>query len=273
VPDANDSRSDAQRFIDALNSLDHVPTWHEAAALGIRLVDLSREEVAIREALTDLEQADQGFDAIIDPQLADALEADIADHRARLEQIEARPGRFLLATGDVIQRDDMNDGAYQSGSWFDDRSTRITTPTGDRVHRPGIDPAASIDPTAEVHPDARVEAGATIGPRARISQYAHVGRDAAVSEHAVIQRGAWVGPGTEVWSRSWIGEGATVEPHCVIGHHSSVGAGGRVQQGAEIEPYSRLGAGTTTSTTPRQPRHHSVHLANAIENVMHLDRE
>jgi carbonic anhydrase/acetyltransferase-like protein (isoleucine patch superfamily) len=273
VPDAHDPPSDAQRFIDALNSLDHVPTWHEAAALGIRLVDLSREEVAIRSALTDLEQTDQDFDAIVDPQLADALEADIADHRARLGQIEARPGRFFLATGEVIQRDGMDDGAYQSGSWFDDRSTLITTPSGARVHRPGIDPTASIDPTAEVHADARVEAGATVGPRVRIGPYAHVGRDAAVGEHAIIRQGAWVGPGSEVWSRSWIGEGATVEPHCVIGHPSSVGAGGRVKQGTEIEPYSRLGAGTTTSTTPRQPRHRSAQLANAIENVMHLDRE
>ena len=47
--------TDAQRFIARLNALDHLPTWAEAASLGVQLVDLSREEFAIRDALADLE--------------------------------------------------------------------------------------------------------------------------------------------------------------------------------------------------------------------------
>ena len=62
--------TDAQRLIARLNALDHLPTWAEAAALGVQLVDLSREEFAIRDALADLEEASRGFDAVVDPDLA-----------------------------------------------------------------------------------------------------------------------------------------------------------------------------------------------------------
>ena len=147
--------SDADRFVAALNNLDHVPNWSEAASLGVPIVDLSREEFAIRDALTDLEQASAGFDAVVDPDLAEATAADIADHRTRLDQIEARPGRYFLASGAVVQRDDLTGEAYQSGWWYDQRTTLVTTPHGERVHRPGIHPDASIDPTAQVDPTAR----------------------------------------------------------------------------------------------------------------------
>src|SRR5689334_18223498 len=110
---------DTERFVAALNNLDHLPTWNEAASLGVPIVDLSREEFAIRAALVDLEQARTGFDAIVDPDLADATAADIADHQARLEQIEARPGRYFLASGAVIQRDNHTSDAHQSGWWYD----------------------------------------------------------------------------------------------------------------------------------------------------------
>src|SRR6185436_6651806 len=136
--------TDAQRFIDRLNALDHLPAWPEAASLGsVQLVDLSREEFAIRAAVVDLEQASRGFDAVADPNLA-ATATDLAAHRARLEQIEARPGRYFLATGEVVQRDDVTGDAYKSGWWYDQRTTVVTTPQGDRVHRPGIHRYTSI---------------------------------------------------------------------------------------------------------------------------------
>lgn len=265
--------TDADRFIAALNNLDHIPNWNEAASLGVPIVDLSREEFAIRDALADLEQARAGFDAVVDPDLAAATTADIADHQARLDQIEARPGRYFLASGAAVQRDDRPGDAYQSGWWYDQRTTLVTTPHGERVHQPGIHPDASIDPTAEVDPTARVEAGATIGPRGRIGAHVHIGRDAAIGTGSVIQDGTWIGTNTDLGSHSWVSHGATVEPHCVIGHHSSIGAGSRVTQGCQIEPYSRLGAGTTTSRTPSPTANRGVQVATAVENLMRLDRE
>ena len=110
-----DPPTDAQRFIAQLNALDHLPTWPEAASLGVQLVDLSREEFALRDTLADLEQASRGFDAVVDPDLADATAADLADHRGRLEQIQARPGRYFLAIGEVVQRDHVTREAYRSG--------------------------------------------------------------------------------------------------------------------------------------------------------------
>lgn len=264
---------DVDRFVAALNALDYVPTWAEAATLGVPIVDLSREEFALRTALDDLERAQTGFDAVVDPAVADAASADIADHRARLEQIEARPGRFFLAAGAVVQRDDLTGEAYRSGWWYDQRTTLVTTPPGERVHRPGIHPDASIDPTTQVDPTARVESGATIGPRARIGGHVHVGRDAAIRANSVVQDGSWIGTNSNLGPHTWVSHGVTIEPHCVIGHHATVGAGSRVTQGCAVEPYSRLGSGTTTSRSPTPHSNRGVQLANAVENLMRLDRE
>ena len=266
--------TDTQRFIDQLNALDHLPTWQEAASLGsTQLVDLSREEFAIRAALADLEQASRGFDAVVDPELAEATAADLGDHRARLEQIEARTGRYFLATGEVVQRDDVTGDAYKSGWWYDQRTTRVTTPQGERVHRPGIHPDAAVDPTATVDPTARVEAGATVGPSARIGPHVHIARDVSVGAGSVVQDGSWIGTNSQLGPHAWVSQGATVEPHSTIGHHATVGAGARVKQHAQIEPYSRLGAGTTTSTDRHRPANRATHLASALENLMRLDRE
>ena len=244
-----DTDSDAHRLAEHLNALDRtrLPTWSKQRPSASRLVDLSREEFAIRDALTDLEQARAGFDAVVDPELAAATDADIADHRARLEQIEARPGRYFLASGEVVQRDDVTGDAYKSGWWYDQRTTLVKTPHGERIHRPGIHRDASIDPTAHVDPTARIESGATIGPRARIGAQVHIGRDASIGANSVIQDGTWIGTNTEIGAHTWVSHGATVEPHCVIGHHTTVGAGARIVQGCQVEPYSRLGASTTTS--------------------------
>jgi len=267
--------SDAHRLADQLNALDRtrMPTWSEVASLGIQIVDLSREEFAIRDALTDLEQARDGFDAVVDPELAAATDADIADHRARLEQIEARPGRYFLASGEVVQRDDVPGDAYKSGWWYDQRSTLVKTPSGDRIHRPGIHPDASIDPTAHVDPTARVESGATIGPRARIGAHAHIGRDASIAAGTFIQDGTWVGTDAEIGAHTWVSHGATIEPHCVIGHHTTVGAGARIVQGCQVEPYSRLGASTTTSSNAAPSQQRGSQIAHTIESLMRLDRE
>ena len=271
MADTPNPPSDAERLAAQLNQLDHLPTWAQAASLGVQLVDLSREERAVRNAITDLEQASRSFDGIVEAELAAATAADLADHWQRLKQIEARSGRYFVANGDVVQRDDIISDAYKAGTWYDQRTTLVTNPHGERVHHPGIHPDAAIDPTATVDPTARVEPGATIGPHARIGAYTHVAGDAAVGAHSVVQNGSWIGTNTQLGPHTWVSQGVTVDPHCIIGHHTTIGAGSRIEQRAEIEPYSRLGAGTTTSPAPRSNR--SAHIASAVENIMRLDRE
>jgi acetyltransferase-like isoleucine patch superfamily enzyme len=77
----------------------------------------------------------------------------------------------------------------------------------------------------------------------------------------------------ELGQHSWVYGGATVEPQSVLGDHASVGAGSRIVQGCQIEPYSRLGASTATTSSPTNRPPRSAHLANAVENLMRLDRE
>jgi carbonic anhydrase/acetyltransferase-like protein (isoleucine patch superfamily) len=240
--------TDADRFVTALNTLDHLPSWNEAASLGVPIVDLSREELALPAALAA-------------PTVAD------------LDEVQAGPGSFFLASGAVVQRDDLTGAAYQSGWWYDQRSTRVTTPHGERVHRPGIHPDDSIDPTAHLDPTARVEAGATIGPRCRIGAHVHIARDAAIAADSVIGDGSWIGTNASLGAHTWVSHGVTIEPHCVLGHHTTVGAGSRVTQGCQVEPYSRLGAATTTARTPAANSHRGVQIANAVDNLMRLDRE
>ena len=181
--------------------------------------------------------------------------------------------RYFLTSGEVIQRDPVNDQVYQSGWWYAANTDRVQTPLGERLHRPGISAHCSIDPTATIDPTARIESGATIGAHARVGAYSHIGRDTTVGRHSVVRDGAWIGTNAQLGQHSWVSDGATVEPHCVLGHHASVGAGSRVTQGSQIEPYSRLAASTTTSSTPRNRNPRSAHLANAVENLMRLDRE
>jgi carbonic anhydrase/acetyltransferase-like protein (isoleucine patch superfamily) len=273
MADTPTHQTDAQRFIDRLNTLDYLPHWTEAASLGVGLVDLSREELAIRAALVDLDEASRSFDAVVGRDLAAATDADLADHSARLAQIEARPGRYYLATGEIVQRDNLTNDAHQAGWWYDGRATLVTTPQGERIHHPGTHPDAAIHPTADIHPMARLEAGATIGPQARVGAHVHLARDVSVGAASVIQDGAWIGTNTQLGPHAWISHGATIEPHSMIGHHVTVGAGSRVSQHAQIEPYSRLGAGTTTSSSPTPRNSRGTHIATAIDNIMRLDRE
>ena len=104
MPTPPDHRQHLASFLAGLNARDQPPTWNEASTMGMQLIDMSREELAIRGSLADLEQADQSFDAIVDPTLADA----IVDHRNRLALIEERPGAYFLSTGEVIQHGPMN---------------------------------------------------------------------------------------------------------------------------------------------------------------------
>ena len=67
--------------------------------------------------------------------------------------------------------------------------------------------------------------------------------------------------------------GATIDPRSTIGHHATIGAGAHVLQGSQVEPYARVGAGTTAPDTTKQGSQRSVQLANAVENIMRLDHD
>src|SRR5262249_21718882 len=127
MADTTTPPNDAQRFIDRLNTLDHLPSWAEAARLDVPLIDLSQEELAIRATIADLDEASRNLDAATDADLVVAIDADRAHDCARLEQIETRPGRYFLATGETVQRDDATREAHQTGWWYDQRATLITT--------------------------------------------------------------------------------------------------------------------------------------------------
>ncbi len=266
MADSTASPTGAQRFIEALNALDHMPTWTEAASLGVQLVELSDKEFAVDSPVDDRATEDSSLSGV-----SGVAVDDVGARRAGVAEVDGRPYCFFVATGEVVYLDHLSEQWYQSGWWYDQRTVRVTTPHGDRIHRAGSHPDAAIHPTAFVDPTARVEAGATVGPHVRIARHAHIARDAAVGAHGVIQDGAWIGTNAQIGQHAWVSHGATVEPHCTIGHHTTIGAGSTVKQGAQVEPYSRLGAGTTTSTTPRN--HRGVHIANAVENIMRLDRE
>jgi carbonic anhydrase/acetyltransferase-like protein (isoleucine patch superfamily) len=273
VADTSHGDSALTRLTALLEGLDHLPSWAEVAELGIPLVDLSQEEAALRTAIVDLEQTRDGFDAIGDADLAAATAADLADHRRALERVEARPGRYFLATGETVQHNDTTSAAHHTGWWYDERASRITTPGGERIHRPGIHPDAAIDTTATIDPTARIEAGTTIGPHTRVGRYVHISRDAIIAANTVIQDGTWIGTNTDLAPHTWISHGATIEPRATIGHHTTIGAGSRVAQRCQIEPYSRLGAGATTTTNPTPRSQRGVQIAHAVENLMRLDRE
>ena len=268
MADSTKSPSGAQRFIAALNALDHMPTWTEAASLGAQLVDLSDKEFAVHSPVDDRTTEGSSLSGVS----GDAV-GDVGARRPRVAELDGRPYYFFVATGEVVHLDHFSEQWYQSGWWHDDRTTSITTPHGNRIHRPGIDPDASVHPTAIVDPTARIEPGATIGPDTRIGPYAHIAREAAIGANSVIQAGTWIGTNTHLGPHAWISHGARVDPHCVVGHHTTVGAGARITQGAQVEPYSRLAASTTTSSSATPRGNRGVHIANAIENIMRLDRQ
>lgn len=263
-----------ERFIRNLNSLSHFPTWREASLLGAELVDLDLEAQAlvtrVHAAEADYRERYEELESNGD---VHAAEEYIKSLNARVAELTEYPGRYHLASGETIRIDPHTRQAYREGWWFDDDAVAVVSRHGERFHRGGIHPDAEVDPTAQVHPTARIESGAVVGPHTRVGPYVHVGRGAIVDQRCIVQDGAWVGPGCELWSRTWVGPGATVGANSVIGTRTTVGAGADVLQGSQIEPYSRLGTGTTTSTSNRANSYRGFQLAGAIDHLMRLDRD
>lgn len=261
------------RFIAKLNSLDHTPTWNEASGMGAELFDFDLERRVLESRIADVRSDYHEHQEQLERQGdIHAAEEYIKYLEHQRDEFVEQPGRYHLSSGEVIQVDPATGQAARSGWWFTNEATVVTTPTGERFHQPGIHPDAKIDPRAHVDPTARVEANAVIGPHARIGAHTHVGRGAMIDAQCVVQEGAWIGPGCELWSRAWVSPGATIGAHSVIGTRTTVGAGARVAQHSQIEPFSRLGARTNTSTNGAKS-HRSGQVAGLIDRLMRLDHD
>ena len=277
-----------QQLLAFLNRHDEPPSWPQAAAgHGAELVDLTLErELLAQHMTTTLQTVRDTQSEIVNER--DRLETDGTLHTAeeyvesladdlraaqtRASEIADTPGRYFLSTGEIIVHG-PDATSHQSGWWIADDQQAITTPAGERFHRAGTHPTASIHPTATIDPTARIEPGVTIGASARIGPYAHIGRESSIGPNAVIQQGAWIGPHSEVWNRSWISPGATIGARSVIGNGVTIGAGTQVDQHSEIEPHSRIGPNTRVNSNPSNGPYRGIQIANAIERLMTYDRE
>jgi len=118
--------------------------------------------------------------------------------------------------------------------------------------RPGVDPGANIDATAEIHPGARVEAGCVIGAGARIADGACLGPACIIGEGVSIGAGSRLVARVTVLAAARIGRRVLLHPGVVIGgdgfgmaqvgdHWEKVPQIGSVRIGDDVE----IGANTT----------------------------
>ena len=178
---------------------------------------------------------------------------------------DAAAGVYHLADGDIIGP--TVDGWQVTGERRTGRAVR--SGQMDRIHQPGIDPAAWIDETATVDPLARIEAGARIAPRCTIGADAHVGRGAIVAAGTRIEDGAWVGMDARIGQRSCIGEGAVVGTGADIGACVSIGAGAEIPQGRRAATHTTVGAHHARAGQVANRMQHFTHL---VERLVALDR-
>ena len=215
-----------QQLCDALDRLNRRPTWHEAARLGVELVDHD----------------------------------------------DTSTGSLHLANGDVIYPTSDGWAVIEQG-----RTGRLVrSGRVDRLHNPGIDPAARVHPSGNVDPTARVEAGAVIGPRAYISADAHIGKDAHIAAASFIGAGAFIGTGTTVRGACHIGNGA------FIGAGSDIGSGTRINPGTQLAQGTVIDAGGTVHQPAGPNQMNSSRginpwlvnqIANTVERLSGLNRD
>lgn len=87
-------------------------------------------------------------------------------------------------------------------------------------------PSLGIDPLASIHPSARVDEGVSVGPFAVVGRGVHLCRDVRVGAHAVLGDGAQVGEGTLLHPRVTLGERCSIGARCVVHSGTVIGADG-----------------------------------------------
>jgi UDP-3-O-[3-hydroxymyristoyl] glucosamine N-acyltransferase len=91
-------------------------------------------------------------------------------------------------------------------------------------HEPA--PASGIDPLASIHPTARVDEGVSVGPFAVVGQGAHLARGARIGAHCVLGGGVQIGEGTVLQPRVTVGERCAIGARCLLHPGVVIGADG-----------------------------------------------
>ena len=117
--------------------------------------------------------------------------------------------------------------------------------------RPAIDPSAWVDPTALVIGDVAIGRDSSVWPMSVVRgdvQRVLIGAASNIQDGAVLHV-SHDGPYLPGGRALEIGDGVTVGHQavlhaCTVGDHCLIGIGARVLDGAVLEPYILLGAGT-----------------------------
>jgi UDP-3-O-[3-hydroxymyristoyl] glucosamine N-acyltransferase len=86
-----------------------------------------------------------------------------------------------------------------------------------QTHPPGIDPAAHVDPTAEVAPDLVAYPGVHVGPRARIAPGVVLHHGVSVGEDCEIGEATELFPGVRLYPKTRIGARCVIHANVVLG--------------------------------------------------------
>lgn len=89
-----------------------------------------------------------------------------------------------------------------------------------------VAPPSGIDPLASIHPSAHVDEGVSVGPFAVIGAEVRLSRGVRIGSHAVLEPGAWVGENTVLHPRVTLGHGCVVGARCVVHSGAVIGADG-----------------------------------------------
>jgi len=87
-------------------------------------------------------------------------------------------------------------------------------------------PAPGIDPLASIHPTARVDEGVSVGPFAVVGQGVHLARGARIGAHCVLGANARIGEDTVLQPRVTVGERCAIGARCLLHPGVVIGADG-----------------------------------------------
>jgi UDP-3-O-[3-hydroxymyristoyl] glucosamine N-acyltransferase len=86
--------------------------------------------------------------------------------------------------------------------------------------------APGIDPLASIHPTARVDGSASVGPFAVVGPGVHLARGSRIGAHCVLGAEVQIGEGTVLHPRVMVGERCAIGARCVLHSGVVIGADG-----------------------------------------------
>ena len=87
-------------------------------------------------------------------------------------------------------------------------------------------PAPGIDPLASIHPTAQVDEGVSVGPFAVVGPGVHLAHGARIGAHCVLGADVQIGEGTVLHSRVTVGERCAIGARCLLHPGVVIGADG-----------------------------------------------